>query len=78
MTTRRVLARAAVQLGGVPQLAKRLEVSSAKLRDYLMGVEGIPDALFLEAIDVVLEELPEPRRPARTRAPSFRGSTRGS
>lgn len=72
MTARRVLARAAVQLGGIPRLAERLEITPAELRDYLMGMEPIPDALFLDAIDVVLEELPEPVKPRQSRQPARR------
>jgi hypothetical protein len=65
VTARRVLARAAVLLGGVCALGERLEVTQRQLGDYLTGALPIPDALFLAAIDIVLEELPDPSRPAR-------------
>jgi AcrR family transcriptional regulator len=65
MTARRVLARAALQLGGMAELAARLEMSPTLLRHYIEGSEPIPDRLFLAAIDVVLQELPNPRKPAR-------------
>ena len=64
VTARRVLARAAVLLGGVSALGERLELAQRQLTDYLTGAESIPDELFLAAIDIVLEELPESRSPA--------------
>jgi hypothetical protein len=64
VTARRVLARAAVLLGGVSALGERLELAQRQLTDYLTGAEPIPDELFLAAIDIVLEELPESRSPA--------------
>ena len=65
MTARRVLARAALQVGGMAELAARLKMSPTLLRHYIEGSEPIPDRLFLMAIDVVLAELPTPRKPAR-------------
>lgn len=65
MTARRVLARAAVQVGGIAELAKRLEMSPTLVRHYIEGSDPVPDLLFLAAIDVVLQELPSPRNPAR-------------
>ena len=56
---RHVLARAAAQVGGVAELAARLNLSSRALREYVTGRLAVPDALFLRALDVVLEELPE-------------------
>jgi len=56
-----VLARAAAQVGGVAELAARLNLSSRALREYVTGRLAVPDALFLRALDVVLEELPETR-----------------
>ena len=64
VTARRVLARAAVLLGGVSALGERVDLAQRRLADYLTGAEPIPDELFLAAIDIVLEELPDPRRPA--------------
>ena len=64
VTARRVLARAAVLLGGVTALGERLELAQRQLTDYLTGAEPIPDELFLAAIDIVLEELPDSRSPA--------------
>jgi len=78
LTARRVLAKAAVQIGGVAQLAARLNIGARLLGEYLTGARAIPDALLLAAIDVVLEELPEPRNAPRADAPPERGSVRGS
>ena len=64
VTARRVLARAAVLLGGVAALGERLELAQRQLTDYLTGAEPIPDELLLAAIDIVLEELPDSRSPA--------------
>ena len=64
VTARRVLARAAVLLGGVTALGERLELAQPQLTDYLTGAEPIPDELLLAAIDIVLEELPDSRSPA--------------
>ena len=60
-TSRKVLARAAA-LVGVEALAGRLQISPRALRHYLTGYELIPDALFLRAVDVIVEQLPEPGR----------------
>ena len=55
---RRVLARAAAKLGGVEALAAHLEISQRVLQYYITGVEPVPDALCLRAIDVILEDVP--------------------
>jgi len=74
VTARRVLARAAVLAGGVSALGERLELTQRRLADCLTGAAPIPDELFLAAIDIVLEELPGPRRPARAGALDTRGA----
>ena len=51
-------------LGGVSALGERVDLGQRRLADYLTGAEPIPDELFLAAIDIVLEELPDPRSPA--------------
>lgn len=51
-------------LGGVSALGERVDLAQRRLADYLTGAEPIPDELFLAAIDIVLEELPDPRSPA--------------
>ena len=56
---RHVLARAAAKVGGVAELASRLNLSPRVLHHYVTGSQVVPDALFLRALDVVLEELPE-------------------
>ncbi|MND01531.1 hypothetical protein D3C83_205600 [compost metagenome] len=63
-----------MQVGGVAQLAARLNIGARLLGEYLTGARAVPDALFLAAIDVVLEELPEPRKVARADAPPERKS----
>jgi hypothetical protein len=62
---RRVLARAAVTIGGTDRLARRLNLAPRQVADYLSGATPIPDALFLQAIDILLAELPDPKRPPR-------------
>ena len=70
VTARRVLARAAVLLGGVERLAGRLNLTQRQLSELLRGSTPVPDALFLAAIDIVLEDLPEPRARARAGGPA--------
>jgi hypothetical protein len=60
-TSRKVLARAAA-IVGVEALAERLQITTRVLQHYLTGYELIPDVLFLRAVDVIIEQLPEPRR----------------
>jgi hypothetical protein len=56
---RHVLARAAAKVGGVAKLASRLNLSQRVLSWYVHGDLAVPDALFLKALDIILEELPE-------------------
>ena len=72
VTARLVLARAAALLGGADRLAGRLNLTQRELSDFLTGGAPVPDALFLAALDIVLEDLPDPRAPARAAAPSSR------
>src|SRR5436853_6139510 len=65
-TSRKVLAHAAAQVG-VPALAERLQISQRVLHHYLTGHELIPDELFLRALDVIIEQLPEPKPRASAR-----------
>ena len=62
-------------LGGVGVLAERLELTQRRLADLLTGAAPIPDELFLAAIDVVLEELPNPRNPAHAGTLAVRPAT---
>jgi hypothetical protein len=55
---RKVLARAAAYMGGPEALAAKFQLSPRVLQHYLTGSERIPDALLLQAIDVILEKLP--------------------
>jgi hypothetical protein len=59
-SARRILARAAAQVGGIRKLASELDLSERRLRRYILGEEPIPDGLMLQIIDVLLEQLPEP------------------
>ncbi len=59
-------------LGGVGCLAERLELMQRQLTDYLTGAEPIPDEVFLVAIDVVLEELPDSPGAAHADRPALR------
>lgn len=63
---RHLLARAAVRLGGVEQLASRLGVSPRVLKLYIEGHEAVPDSLLLRVIDLVLDDLPDERSGQRT------------
>ena len=58
-SARRVLARTALQVGGVPKLAAELRLSEPALRAYILGKESIPEGLMLRVIDVLLQQLPE-------------------
>ena len=49
-----VLARAVAQAGSVAALAADLRISERLLRSYLNGNESIPDSLFLEAVEIML------------------------
>ena len=59
-SARRVLARTAVQIGGIRKLASELNLSEARLRRYVLGEEPVPEGLMLQIIDVLLDQLPEP------------------
>jgi hypothetical protein len=62
-TSRKVLAHAAAQIG-LEALAGRLRISSRTLHDYLTGGALIPDDVFLRAVDVIVEQLPEGPNPS--------------
>jgi hypothetical protein len=50
----RALHRACLVLGGVDQLAKHLDVTGERLRQWLRGEEQPPEQAFLGAVEVVL------------------------
>ena len=56
-TSRQILARAAVLIGGPEVLASRLDISSPVLKRYLEGDQEIPSSVLLRAIDIILEDL---------------------
>lgn len=49
-----VLQRAADKVGGDKELAKRLNVSLRLLERYKAGTEPVPEAVYLDAVDIVL------------------------
>jgi hypothetical protein len=57
---RKVLARAAAKVGGVQALADRLKLNPRVVAHFIEGHESVPDAVLLAAIDVILEDLPNP------------------
>jgi len=59
-SARRLLARTAMQIGGIRKLASELNLTEGTLRSYLHGKEPIPEGLTLQIIDVLLKQLPEP------------------
>jgi len=68
---RHVVERAAAKVGGMAALASRLDLRPRVLRWYVTGQLNVPDALFLRALDVLLEELPETRLASQRGAQSF-------
>ena len=62
-TSRKVLAHAAAQIG-VEALAERLQISTRTLHEYLTGGALVPDDVFLRAVDVIVERLPEVANPS--------------
>ena len=58
--SRQILAKAAVKVGGIEVLASRLDITARALKLYLEGNEQIPDSLLLRAIDIIIEDLPQP------------------
>ena len=50
----RALHRACLVLGGIQQLAQRLEVAEGDLRRWIQGEMPPPERVFLEAVEVIL------------------------
>ena len=50
-----VLARAAEVLGGVDELASRLEISSGVVRVWMEGKLSLPQRVFFELVDIISE-----------------------
>ena len=65
---RRALAirRAAIMIGGLEQLAKRLNVSERQLDYWMRDIGTPPDTLFFDVIDIIIEGAGKrvPERPA--------------
>ena len=68
-TKLRLLRLACEAAGGSPQLAARLGVSHAMLARWLCGGMPLPDHIFLDALDLMLEER-ERQSPAGPDAPA--------
>lgn len=68
-TSRKVLAHAAAQIGGIEALARRLGLSARVVGRYLRGEELIPDRLLLLAVDVIAEQISDPARVLEKSAP---------
>lgn len=58
---RKVLARAAAHLGGAEQLAAKLQITHLTLRRYLVGEKAVPDGVFLQAVDIIVNALDKAR-----------------
>jgi hypothetical protein len=50
-----VLARAVEVLGGVDELASRLEISSGVVRVWMDGKLSLPHRVFFELVDIISE-----------------------
>jgi hypothetical protein len=55
---RQVLARAAAKVWGVEALASRSILRHRLLYHYIEGKHAVPDVVFLRAVDVMLEDVP--------------------
>ena len=66
--SRQILAKAAVKVGGAEVLASRLDITARALKMYLEGDQEIPDSLLLRAIDIIIEDLPQPPPHPRDRS----------
>ena len=53
-TYRNTLRQALAIAGDEGALSARLKVTTAKVKDWITGVEPVPDHVFLEAVDMVL------------------------
>jgi hypothetical protein len=60
----RTLKRAVEIVGGEQELALRLKVTPSHLALWLQGIETPPGDIFLQAVDLVMEES-SPQRPGR-------------
>ena len=52
----RTLGRAAALSGGTLELARRLQVTPEQLDAWIAGSEIAPDAVFLRAVDLLMED----------------------
>ena len=54
----RLLAMAASQAESIAALAAELHISERQLQHYILGNEPVPEGLFLEVVDILLERMP--------------------
>jgi hypothetical protein len=59
----RVLSRLVRKLGGVRTAAGRLDIPVDLLEAYLAAKRGIPERIWLQAVDMLMDDLTEVRRP---------------
>lgn len=55
--TRKLLAHIAARMGGVETVAAKLNVSPRVLGLYMTGKEPVPDALVIQVVDLILNEI---------------------
>lgn len=53
------LRRAALLLGGVEPLARKLRVSPRQLETWMNGVEAVPTDIFLRTVDLIEDSRPD-------------------
>lgn len=55
---RRLFTRAAERLGSAAYLARKLGITYVELRDYLQGEAMPPEQVLLDAVQIIIDELP--------------------
>ena len=60
-TRSRALRYAAKLVGGIPALSKRIGALPSALEQWMQGNPQIPDAEFLQVVDILLEHNGRPR-----------------
>jgi len=64
-TYRNTLTHAFAIAGGEIALAALMNVTVAQIENWLNGIDDIPDRVFLDAVDVVVQSSPEARARSR-------------
>jgi hypothetical protein len=65
-TTAQLLKAAAEIVGGNKALARRLGIMDSLLQKYMAGTRALPDALLLQAVDIILADCSSRPGPVRT------------